>query len=113
MNCASVRRPSIGYGAGLFYQRQTDDIRAEFDLPNLPVFYEVTGQKDVYYLSQQDRTDRDYAVFGDVTFDITNQLKMSAGIREFWVNNTLYGFFGFNNDGYSGTGEALCLSEGN
>jgi iron complex outermembrane receptor protein len=99
--------------AGLFYQRQTDDIRAEFDIPNIPVFYEVTGQKNVYYLSQQDRTDRDYAVFGDATFDITNQLKMSAGIREFWVNNTLYGFFGFNADGYSGTGEALCLAQGN
>jgi iron complex outermembrane recepter protein len=99
--------------AGLFYQRQTDNIRAEFDLPNLPVFYEVTGQKNVYYLSQQDRTDRDYAAFGDVTFDITNQLKMSGGIRKFWVNNTLYGFFGFNGDGYSGTGELLCVAEGN
>jgi iron complex outermembrane receptor protein len=95
--------------AGLFYQRQTDDIRAEFNIPNLPVFYEVAGQKDVYYLSQQDRTDRDYAVFGDATFDITDKLKLTGGIREFWVNNTLYGFFGFNDNGYSShSGEALC-----
>jgi iron complex outermembrane recepter protein len=98
--------------AGLFYQRQTDNIRAEFDLPNLPVYYEVTGQKNVYYLSQQDRADRDYAVFGDVTFDVTDKLKVSGGIREFWVNNTLYGFFGFNNDGYSGTGEDICEDSG-
>jgi len=74
------------------------------------VFYEVTGQKNVYYLSQQDRTDRDYAVFIDGTFDITDKLKVNAGIREFWVNNTLYGFFGFNDNGYSGTGEALCTT---
>jgi iron complex outermembrane receptor protein len=100
--------------AGLFYQRQTDDIRAEFDMVNLPVYYEVAGQKNVYYLSQQDRTDRDYAVFGDGTFDVTDKLKLNAGIREFWVNNTLYGFFGFNNNGYSThSGEALCLAEGN
>jgi outer membrane receptor protein involved in Fe transport len=98
--------------AGLFYQRQTDDIRAEFDVPNLPVFYEVTGQKDVLYLSQMDRTDRDYAVFGDGTISITDKLSLTAGIREFWVNNTLYGFFGFNDDGYSGTGEALCVKAG-
>ncbi len=99
--------------AGLFYQRQTDNIRAEFDIPNLPVYYQVTGQQDVYYLSQMDRTDRDYAVFGEGTFDLTDKLKLTGGVREFWVNNTLYGFFGFNNDGYSGTGEALCISQGN
>jgi outer membrane receptor protein involved in Fe transport len=99
---------------GLFYQRQTDDIRAEFDIPNLPVFYEVAGQQNVYYLSQMDRADRDYAVFGDFTFDLNDKLKLIAGIREFWVNNTLYGFFGFNHNGYSShSGEALCLQEGN
>jgi iron complex outermembrane receptor protein len=100
--------------AGLFYQRQTDDIRAGFDVPNLPVYYEVAGQQNVYYLSQMDRTDRDYAAFGEATFDITDQLKLTGGIREFWVNNTLYGFFGFNDNGYSSSaGEALCLAEGN
>jgi iron complex outermembrane recepter protein len=100
--------------AGLFYQRQTDDIRAGFDVPNLPVFYEVAGQKNVYYLSQMDRTDRDYAAFGEATFDITDKLKLTGGIREFWVNNSLYGFFGFNDNGYSShSGEALCLAEGN
>src|SRR3984893_17389061 len=97
--------------AGLFYQRQTDNIRAEVDVPNLPVFYEVAGQKNVYYLSQQERADRDYAVFADGTFDITDQLKVNAGIREFWVNNTLYGFFGFNENGYSThSGEAICTT---
>ncbi len=100
--------------AGLFYQRQTDNIRAEFDMVNLPVYYEVPGQQDVYYLTQQIRVDRDYAVFGEMTFDLTDQLKLNAGIREFWVNNTLFGFFGFNNDGYSThSGEALCIQEGN
>ncbi len=43
-----------------------------------------------------------------MTFDVTSNLKVSAGIRYFWVENTLFGFFGFNNDGYSGHGEALC-----
>jgi outer membrane receptor protein involved in Fe transport len=100
--------------AGLFYQRQTDRIRAEFDLPNLPVYYEVAGQKNVYYLSQMMRVDRDYAAFGETSFDITDQLKLNAGIRKFWVNNTLTGFFGFNDNGYSThSGEALCLQEGN
>jgi outer membrane receptor protein involved in Fe transport len=99
---------------GLFYQRQTDDIRAGFDIPDLPVFYEVAGQQNVYYLSQMDRVDRDYAAFGETSFDISDKWKLTGGIREFWVNNTLYGFFGFNDNGYSSSaGEALCLKDGN
>ncbi len=96
---------------GAFAQHQTDDIRVEFRIDGLPAPYQVTGQGDVYYLSQQDRTDRDTAVFGDVTFDFTDKLKMSAGLRYFWVDNTLFGFFGFNDNGYSSHGEAACFDD--
>jgi iron complex outermembrane recepter protein len=99
---------------GAFYQRQTDEIRAEFNVPNLPVFYQVTGQQNVYYLSQMPRADKDTAVFGDLTFDVTDKLKLIGGIRFYWVDNTLNGFFGFNNNGYStSAGEALCAKLGN
>jgi outer membrane receptor protein involved in Fe transport len=59
------------------------------------------------------RADRDKAVFTDLTFDATDKLKLIGGFRYYWVDNTLYGFFGFNNNGYSSHGEALCLAEGN
>ena len=98
---------------GAWYQKQTDEIRAEFNVPDLPVFYQVTGQKNVYYLSQMPRADRDKAVFADLTFDVTDKLKLIGGIRYYWIDNTLNGFFGFNNNGYSSHGEALCLQEGN
>ncbi len=88
---------------GAFAQHQTDDIRVEFRVDGLPAYYQVSGQGDVLYLSQQDRIDRDTAVFGDVTYDFTDKFKMSAGMRYFWVDNTLYGFFGFNG-GTSGEG---------
>jgi iron complex outermembrane receptor protein len=97
--------------AGLFYQRQTDDIRAEFRIDDMyvtnvsppldgstpagPSLQSVTNQPGVLYLSQMDRTDRDYAVFADGTYDILPSLHVSAGIRKFWVENSLYGFFGF------------------
>jgi len=81
--------------AGLFYQRQSDDIRAAFQTNDLPAYYAIDGSPNVIYLTQQTRVDRDYAIFGDATFNLTDQLKLSAGIRQFWVNNTLYGFFGF------------------
>jgi outer membrane receptor protein involved in Fe transport len=93
--------------AGVFYQRQTDNIRAQFGANDLPTYYTVDGSPDTIYLSQQTRVDRDYAAFTEMTFDITDQLKINAGIRKFWVENTLYGFFGFN-DVLSSHGEQLC-----
>ncbi len=94
--------------AGVFYQRQTDNIRAAFQAPGLPQYYSVDGTTDTIYLSQQIRVDRDYAAFAQLSFDITDKLKIDAGIRKFWVENTLFGFFGFNDDGYSSHGEAIC-----
>lgn len=97
--------------AGAFYQRQTDDFRNAYDINGLPVSptigafnnsYAVDGQPGVLYLNQQTVVDRDYALFTDVTADVTDQFKVTAGIRKFWVNNTLDGFFGFNSS------EALC-----
>lgn len=86
---------------GMFYQHQTDTIRATYELQNLGSNaqwnFSVPGQLNTLYLTQQDRVDRDYALFGDATFDIIDQLKISAGIRGFRARNTLYGFFGFNN----------------
>lgn len=94
--------------AGLFYQRQTDSIRAAYEAPDLPQYYSVDGQTDTIYLSQQVRVDRDYAVFTQLSYDLTDKLKLDAGIRKFWVNNTLFGFFGFNDDGFNANGEERC-----
>jgi len=87
--------------AGLFYQRQTDDTRAAYLTNDLPTYYSIQGSPDTVYLTQQTRVDRDYAAFTDMTFDLTSQLRISAGIREFAVENTLYGFYGYN--GYNGS----------
>jgi len=93
--------------AGLFYQRQTDDIRAAYMAHELPQYYWVDGQPDTIYLTQQTRVDRDYAIFSELNFDVTDKFKVTAGIRKFWVENTLYGFFGFN-DLVGSNGEAQC-----
>lgn len=93
--------------AGAFYQRQTDDFRAAYMISDLPAYYSVDGQPDTLYLNQQTVVDRDYALFTELTADVTDQFKVTGGIRKFWVENTLYGFFGFNNN-LSTNGEALC-----
>lgn len=94
---------------GAFYQRQTDDIRVEFSVDGLPERYWVAGQPNVLYLSDQSRTDRDKALFTELNFDLTDKLKVTGGIRKFYVDNTLYGFFGYGTF-LQYTGEKNCFA---
>src|SRR6185503_4988 len=53
--------------------------------------------------------DRDWAAYGQGSFDFTDRLTGTAGIRAFRSNNTLLGVFGYG-AGFSGsTGEAACF----
>jgi iron complex outermembrane receptor protein len=97
----------FGGVAGAFYQRQTDNYREAYMINDLPAYYSVDGQPNTLYLSQQTVVDRDYAVFTEMTADVTDRFKVTGGIRKFWVENTLYGFFGYN-EKLSANGEILC-----
>ena len=47
------------------------------------------------WLTQQERVDRDYALFGEASFDITPKITLTGGGRCYKFDNTLFGFFGF------------------
>jgi len=55
----------------------------------------VTGWQDTWWLTKQQRVDRDSAAFGEATFDITPKLSLLAGLRYFKYDNSLEGFRGF------------------
>ena len=60
-----------------------------------PLSLEVTGWPDTWWLTEQKREDKDKAIFGEVTFDFTEKLSGTAGLRVFESDNSLKGFFGF------------------
>ena len=95
--------------AGLFYQRQTHNIEQRYKVDNLASFIEVPGRPDTIWLTKQIRVDRDYAVFGEAEFDLTDQLTITGGLRYFKYDNTLVGFFGYDDDFSGGTGVAACF----
>jgi len=100
----------VRFVGGLFYQRQQHLIEQRYKIDNLAAVHEVSDWSDTIWLTEQRRIDRDYAVFGEVSFDITDQLTVTGGARWFKAENSLAGFFGYG-DGFStsGTnGEALC-----
>ena len=72
---------------------------------------QVNGWDDTIWLTAQQRKDRDEAVFGELSFDITDALTLTGGMRWFKANNSLKGFWGYG-DGFSGsTGVSQCFSD--
>jgi outer membrane receptor protein involved in Fe transport len=89
--------------AGMFLQRQTDRIFADYIInglaaavPPTPAFYQtaVPTCGDNVFCTRVYRVDRDYAMFADAAYDILPNLTLNAGIRGFMVKNTASGFSG-------------------
>ena len=94
---------------GLYYERQSHNIHQRYMIDGLADALSVTGSPDTLWLTQQLRVDRDYAAFGEASFDITPKLTLTGGLRVFKYDNSLVGFFGFSAGFSSHTGEAACF----
>ncbi len=94
---------------GAYYQKQEHDFYQPFGLiegladdrsmngcTGSPCVPTPTGRYDDYvYLNSMDREDTDKALFGTISFDITDALELSLGARYFEPEVTVKGFFGF------------------
>jgi iron complex outermembrane receptor protein len=100
----------VHFIAGGFYQRQLHNIEQNYQIADLAQSLWVTGWPDTWWLTQQQRVDRDYAAFGEATWDISSNWSLLAGLRHFKYDNSLEGYrgYGLNNPlGIaSGLGEA-------
>jgi len=96
--------------AGAFMQRQSHSIYQSYRVQDLFDDFEVPGNVDTLWLTDQEREDDDDAIFGELTFDITDKLSVTGGVRFFESENSLKGFFGYGL-GFSpmGSGEAQCF----
>lgn len=117
LRVATPKDAPLRFIGGLFYERQEHYILQDYVIDELPTFDSVTGWPQTFWLTNQVRVDRDYAVFGELSYDLTPKLTATAGGRFFRYDNSLDGFFGFgaNNPYGSSTGERATLydSQGN
>ncbi|HET7756515.1 MAG TPA: TonB-dependent receptor [Steroidobacteraceae bacterium] len=117
LRVATPKSNPLRFIGGLFYERQEHYILQDYIIDELPTFQSVTGWPQTFWLTDQIRVDRDYAVFGELSYDLTPNLTGTVGYRFFRYDNSLDGFFGFglNNPYNSHTGEAATLfdSQGN
>jgi hypothetical protein len=103
---------SVRFVGGIFLQRQEHGIEQRYVIDNLAQSSWVTGWDHTWWLTEQLRTDRDSAVFGELTWDVNQKLNLTVGLREFHYKNTLAGFFGYGltSPFASYWGEATCFS---
>ena len=81
--------------AGLFYQRQEHYFDLRWSVDGLNPADSAVENGNVVWLTNQDRVDRDEAIFGEVYFDLTDTVTLIGGVRYFEYENSLYGFNGF------------------
>ncbi len=96
--------------AGLFYQDQEHEIYQNYQINGLADVITVINWPDTIWLTNQLRKDEDSAVFGEVSFDLTDKLTLTGGFRAYDTESSLKGFFGFSENYSSNFGEALCFS---
>ena len=114
LRISSSNDSRLQYVAGLFWQRQTHDIEQQYVINGIATSIEVTGWPDTWWLTEQVRIDRDDAAFGELTYDLTDKLSVTGGIRFFEAENSIVGFLGYGltNDFTSATGEKSCANPG-
>ena len=112
--------------AGVFMERQMHNIWQDYTMPGYgwtsvyggnpngfgyiaPNDYSVPGYPNTIWLTDEQRVDRDRAVFAQATWDINSQWSLTGGMRYYKFDNSLLGFYGFNSNFSSHEGVATCF----
>jgi iron complex outermembrane recepter protein len=112
---------------GGFIQRQLHNISQQYTMPGygwthvtsdpgqpgnpngFADYYSIPNLPNTIWLTDEQRVDRDKAIFAQFDIDLTSQLMLTAGLRQYWYDNSLEGFFGYNSTFSSHTGMATCF----
>ncbi len=86
---------------GAFEQRQVHEIYQRYAVSGfngngLSDAYSVPGWYQTLWLTDEERVDKDRAVFAQATWDINPHWAFTGGMRQFWSENSLQGFYGMN-----------------
>ncbi len=94
---------------GLFVERQTHWIIQDYQIQGFGPQIAVDGWPNTIWLTDQNRIDRDEAIFTEVSYDITPKFTITGGVRGYHYKNSLYGFYGYSAGYSSHTGESQCF----
>ncbi len=80
---------------GGFTELQTDAYLQNYAIHRLADDQSVTNWPGTYYLTNERLIKRDYAGFGEVTWDATSHVSLLGGLRYYSYTNSVQGYSGF------------------
>ena len=110
LRIASPADAPIRFIGGVFAQRQSHNIEQNYIIDNIADVITVPGTDSNIWLTKQQRVDRDYAAFGELSYDLTDKLSLNGGLRYYKFDNSLQGFFGYALAFPFSSGEKQCLN---
>ena len=113
LRVSSPKEYPLRFVGGVFFQRQVHEILQDYLVSNgdpLADSLSIPGWPGTLWLTDQERVDRDSAIFGEFSYDILDNLTANAGIRYFRYDNTLQGFYGFNANYAASEGTGTCFT---
>ena len=90
----------LHYTAGLYYEDAEHKYDQQFTQPFMSPSLWTQGRENLFYSTNQKRTDELWAVFGELTFDITDSLRATVGARHYDSTNKLEGYTGWGKTNY-------------
>lgn len=111
LRLSSPKDERFRFVGGIFAEHQSHRISQDYQIDGLAPATSVEGWPGTIWLTKQHRVDDDYAVFGEFSYDITDQLTATVGGRFFHTENSLRGFYGFGTGYSSSEGVATCFSD--
>ncbi len=91
----SLAEGRLHYTAGLYYEDSEHVYDQQWKMPGMSPSLWARGRENMFYNTDQKRTDEQWAVFGEVTYDITKSLYATVGARHYDSTNELAGYTGW------------------
>ncbi len=105
LRLASLGESRLHYTVGAYFTEITHTYLQQWHQPGMSPALEVGGGANVFFRTDQERTDQQTAVFGELTYDLTDSFSISGGLRYFWNDSELVGVVGWGPGQDFGTGQ--------
>ena len=106
LRLASLAEDRLHYTVGAYFTEITHTYLQQWHQPGMSPALEVGGGATVYFRTDQKRTDQQTALFGELTYDLTDSFSITGGLRYFENESELAGVVGWGPGQDFGTGQA-------
>ena len=91
---SSKEGEKLNWIIGAFQTENVTDYDSQWHVPAINPAAAVPGSKDLYYQTDQVRSEDESAVFGEIYYQINDKMELTLGHRKFDNETTLKGFVG-------------------